>query len=539
MAKTAASFYSDDEGAYHDNNSFDGFVQNMHRRFNSLMAQNGPNLFETHLDIWQIYLDNLPTSVRQYHNCNCCRNFIRRYGHLVMIDDKGKQVSAFWNPLDAPKHYKIVAQALKDAVEHAQITYQFYTDEKQWGNHITGVWHHFAFRPNMILVSNNKLKTPNQLAAEKLEDYRILVDSLRDFDKQTADIALSIIKTDSLYRSEKVKFPIEWFVNLHNDLYRKNATARHRIIWKAVAEAPAGLTHIRSSMIGTLLEDIVNGLDLPTIKKRFADKMNPLQYQRPTAAPTAGNVKQAEEIMQKLGIEKSLNRRYAELNEIHPIWTPKGTTAKPKTSVFSDLVPDKTKPLVVDITAYTNMTWEKFNRTVLPDASKIEVLVPSSGPFSAFLTAADYTAPPIIQWDYQDYRNPLSWYFYVGHPTADRWNLNAGTHVEVTALAYKPNMVGPYADRHTNQGKGVLFALRHCRDLRGVNLCLFPEILKSELHQVRSTIEAHSNRTKVKSPTHDIAAGILTTFDGHKMQVSVRVTTHDGRRQNFHIDRWD
>lgn len=34
--------------------------------------------------------------------------------------------------------------------------------------------------------------------------------------------------------------------------------------------------------------------------------MNPLQYQRPQAAPSAGNVAQAERIVEKLGIANSL-----------------------------------------------------------------------------------------------------------------------------------------------------------------------------------------------------------------------------------------
>lgn len=71
----------------------------------------------------------------------------------------------------------------------------------------------------------------------------------------------------------------------------------------------------------------------------------------------------------------------------------------------------------------------------------------------------------------------------------------------------------------------------HCNDS-----ALFPEILKSELHGVRSVIEAHS-RTRPLSGAEDASAcGLLVS--GHN-GARVRVTGEAGTRIEYKIDRWD
>ena len=64
------------------------------------------------------------------------------------------------------------------------------------------------------------------------------------------------------------------------------------------------------------------------------------------------------------------------------------------------------------------ITWEKFRRTVLGSARKIEFYVPGKEEcYTAILTAEDQEAPPIILWDTEENRNPFSWYVYSGGST--------------------------------------------------------------------------------------------------------------------------
>ena len=191
----------------------------------------------------------------------------------------------------------------------------------------------------------------------------------------------------------------------------KNEKIRKHRLWRAVAEAPAGLCHISSSVLGTLLDDLTDNLSIESIVRRFADKTDASVHMRPQVAPTAENIAQAEMAFMKLGAANSLKRRYAQLDELQAIWKPikEPEAIKLEGSIFGHLVPKADTPKEDKLTLpLTTMTWEKFQRTVLPDAKSILFAVPREGQFVAFTTAEDPTAPPIFQWDEEDRRNPVS-----------------------------------------------------------------------------------------------------------------------------------
>ena len=175
-------------------------------------------------------------------------------------------------------------------------------------------------------------------------------------------------------------------------------------------------------MIGTILDDISAGFKYDVIKARFEAKMQPEQYRRAQVAPSAGTIKQAERLFEQLGLAPALQRRYARLDEL-PIsgmlWMSRPTKQAQAESggLFGHITPKQPTPApTVDIarTAIT-ITWEKFQRVVLPNAQRMEVLIPhSANHFAALVTAADETAPPILKWDTPTARNPFSWYYAAG-----------------------------------------------------------------------------------------------------------------------------
>lgn len=292
-------------------------------------------------------------------------------------------------------------------------------------------------------------------------------------------------------------------------------------------------------MIGTLLDDIEDGMGLEAVKSRFANKMNPLQYQRPQVAPAAQNVARAEEIVAKLGIANSLKRRFARLDELNLVWQPR--EEKPKVSVgtgiFSGLKTKeetrakKTSNLVAN---GGTMTWDKFQRTVLPNAKKIEMNARYNDSYAAMVTAEDPSAPPIIQWDSEENRNPFSWYLYNGGSYPNQWNLSAGWN-EVTGITLQPNLWQPGFE---HQGHGVLFVLKNCKDKNNRSSGLFPEIMRGELREVRATIEAYSHSNKLSGYEEATACGILRQGGKEWYNCELRVTTDLGVT-TYKLDRWD
>jgi hypothetical protein len=65
---------------------------------------------------------------------------------------------------------------------------------------------------------------------------------------------------------------------------------------------------------------------------------------------------------------------------------------------------------------------------------------------------------------------------------------------------------------------------------------LFPEILRSELHGVRATIEAYSKRATIAGFDQSTACGLRVD---DKSDTVVRTTTRTGSRFAYRIDRWE
>ena len=66
---------------------------------------------------------------RQYHNCSCCRHFVRRYGGLVTITEGGRIRSALWDDSrltsNVPHQYWQFIGRMMAYVENKDVVRQF------------------------------------------------------------------------------------------------------------------------------------------------------------------------------------------------------------------------------------------------------------------------------------------------------------------------------------------------------------------------------------------------------------------------------
>ena len=527
-----------------ENDGYGELLAGIRQEFDKSTKDGSTPLFTTNAgNLYDLLLDGIPEEARQHYNCNACRHFVNRYGGLVKIDEKtGKQTPVMW-PEKAPDFFSEAVKKIRRKVSASTVTGVFITSERQLGTPMTGSWEHMAVKVPEPMVHRKRLKNAFQEAAEKAEDYGLLASAIGKYRTETVETAVNLLRSEALYRSENVLGMAEWFLEVLQ-LVKEKRDARNRatrnIIWYKAATAPVGFCHISSNVIGTLFDDIAAGYDFNTVSRKFAEKMNPLQYQRPQAAPSAGNVAQAERIVEKLGIANSLKRRYARLDEIQTIWRPMpakkaggvsaGVFARVATKEQQRETPNAMSGPTVTI------TWEKFRRTVLGSARKIEFYVPGKEDcYTAILTAEDQEAPPIILWDTEENRNPFSWYVYSGGSAPSRWNLLPG-YVEVTGVTLQPNLWQP---GYEYRGASVIFILKGAkdRDRRSTGLALFPEVLKSELHEVRSTIEAYSKSEKLGGADEASACGVRLQ-KGLNWNAQFRVTTDIGTTI-YKLDRWD
>lgn len=522
MQATAISIEHSNSGP-----NYGGWLESIRARFNRL---DGGPLFTTDAGgLWKAYLEGFDPSERQFHNCSACRHFIQRIGGLVTIGDTGFTTSAIWDVDEAPEQYRASVAAMVKLIKRAKVTGVFLSADHEIGTGITGHWTHFSVFQKTSAIHKSNVLTAGQAMAEKSEDHKNVMRALQEFPPALISQALSLLNSDAMYRAEKVIGPAKWLSDLHAACEKSN---RSNAVWRAIATAPAGFCHPRASMIGTLLEDLESGMSFEAVSKRFASKMHPLQYQRPQAAPSAGTIAQAEKLVEKLGIARSLERRFARLEDLKTEWLPAPEVAPTGGGVFAHLKSkDATRPELT-VTAQ-EITWEKFARTVLPLAKSMEINAPVYGAYTALVTAEHADAPPILQWDSEQQRNPVSLYLYHGGSPPSRFNIQAGWR-KVTAITLRPSM---WNGSNEHQGKNAIFIIEGCRDLHNSDVCLFPEILKSELHGVRSVIEAHSRTVRLGGAEQATACGLLCPVN--RAPTHVRITDAAGTRFEYKIDRWD
>lgn len=501
---------------------------------------NSGQLFRTNAKgLWEAYLESFPEEQRKYHDCSACKRFILRYGGLVTISPDGTHRSAIWTEEDADPIHRFAFGRMMSIVQNARVTSVFCTSHAELGTAVTKEWVHFALHLDPKLVHpKNGVKSAYQVSAEKTQDFKNVMRALDEFSGEVCSQAVTLLKTETLYRSERVLGPAEWLLQLHKDI-AKFPKRKHDLVWRAVGSAPSGFCHPRTSMIGTLLEDLQAGKPFREVAASFKQKMDPLRYQRPQAPPTAGNIEVAEKIVAKLGIERSLQRRFARIEECELLWSPR-TPEAPASSggVFSHLKPRGEATMREMDALAGDITWAKFRRDVLPSVFDMKVMVPSLGAFTAFVTAVHADAPPILQWDRESLRNPVSGYTYGRGTPAHRWNLQAGQLAQVTGISLSPWLWNGGDEFFSHLGMDAVFIIQGARDTgwQEGGAGIFPEILKQDFHEIRATIEAFSKRAVLDGYEASSACGILAR---QSKDLTVLVTMQDGVRVKYRLDRWE
>ena len=535
---------------------YQGLLRRLKRPF--LATEDRP-LFATDAEgLFDVFLTELPADRRAHYVCRSCRSFVEHFGGLVTIDgDGGHALSPFWEGWHPPSFFDASVRAMGRVVARAKVTGVFLSETPILGLPANespkaerGWWHHMhAILPDAMIRKPHPTLSVSQEMAERRAEYGMLSHGLADFPIDVVRQAHVLLTTGQLYRSEKCIGVAKWLLDLHEVREAtKNRVAHENLTWRAVASAPPGFCHVRSTMIGTLLEDIRDGRSFDAIKRAFDSKMAPIQYQRPQAPPTDGQLAAAEKTVAKLASAGALARRFARLEEVLPfaLWTPKPVEehlrsdhrTSSRGSVFGHL---KTKtPTAPPVTPPAQaMTWAKFQKEILPTAERIEYQTKASvAAFFAFVTAVDPSAPPILQWDREDARNPVNHYLYTTGSYSEDWGLANGVWVEVTAITPQASSWTSSATQH---GEGVYVLLRGARDQKRVaGLSLFPENMRSEYHGIRAAIEAFSRAGALEGWEASNACGVaLQKGAGPSWWNQTFRVTSRGSTLTYKLDRWD
>lgn len=313
------------------------------------------------------------------HDCSCCKNFIRNLGNLVIILENGQRETVWSAMNDLPYPYNIVALRLDEIVRQAPIKTVFRSKERQYGteynwgapdgeNGPNVRFDHFYGRVEGVHFAPD----PATKRGEREAIHQVLQRGLEEISPADLDTVLDLIEANGLYRGAEHKAAVIGFSNLLQD-YRR-AADRETFIWSKLDDRNA---RFRNTVIGTLLTDLADGKPLDQAVRMFEAKVAPANYKRPTALITPKMVEQAQETLEKLGLEGALNRRFARISDVtvnNVLFVDNAVRGSMKGGIAA-LLGDAVKPKTVDIKHAETISIDDFMKL---DIDTMDMLVKAS-----------------------------------------------------------------------------------------------------------------------------------------------------------------
>lgn len=362
-------------------------------------------------EIWEFYLTSFPEGTnpifreRTEHDCSCCKNFIRNLGSVVTIQDG--EVSSVWDDLGILPHpYGQVANQLSGYVKNAPIKGLFRTKEPRYGQEhsrelLDGgevrTWHHFEG----IIARNHRTATPEAVRGQYSTNVDVFRRGLEEITAESLNIIDDLIGQNAIYRGQEFRSQVANFqiLKIAYDSFDQQNT-KDLFIWKECSK-PAAL--FRNAVIGTLAQDLSNGVDLEKAVKAFESKVAPTNYKRPTAVITQRMIDDALTTLRDLGLENAVERRFARLPDVsvnNVLFVDNSVRGQMKDGL-AGLLAEAVKPREVKIKQSEDIGVKEFFDTVVPKAETIDLLLENRhlGNFVSITAPVRQDVKPLFRWN--------------------------------------------------------------------------------------------------------------------------------------------
>ncbi len=404
--------------------NFIEFKEKLQKHFQD-MTKDVSKLFEVDLDkdeLWNLYLDSFPAGTnkifreRREHDCSCCRHFIKAIGNAVVIKDG--ELHTIWELDLGDTMYQSVTDALDKFVKSKAVSNIYVSKFKNIGTDFnyelidgnSHKWDHFFLELPSKFVDKSS-RTEGDIKGEFRDIRNVFKRSLDEISIDALDTVLELIASNSLYRGEEWKSILEKFKD-YKSQYDKLTTEKEKELyaWEYSVEAGIVIGKIRNHSIGTLLINISEGMELDLAVKKYEQIVAGPNYKRPKPIFTKKMLEDAKKTISELGYMNSLDRRFANLDDItvNNILFSNKDAAKRMTksgNVFDEME----KNVVVNPKKFSKVeeiSAKDFISNVLPNAKEVEVFVENKHAqnFVSLIAPVDPDAATMFKWN-----NGLSW----------------------------------------------------------------------------------------------------------------------------------
>lgn len=371
-------------------------------------------LFRVNIDrdeIFKVYLESFDEDSRQFYNCNCCKSFLRQFGHIVSV--KNGEMETIWDIENPEEEYASAVANLRKYIKSLKIVGPFFAEAVDCGTvenfsekHNVIFDHFYVKMPNQFVLRDPGVKESSITSAKD-----VFKRSLEELSSDSVSTVLELIDQNSLYRGNEYKPMLVEFQKLQKQYKKVAAALRDNFCWeKSIANQ--AVSKIRNSAIGTLLIDLSENMDLDKAVRRFEKVVAPANYKRPTALVTPRMVEEAQKKIVELGYEHSLYRRQLsekDLNVNNTIFVSRSNKAL-LGNVFEEIKEDS----VVNpksLSKVEEISIEQFMENIVPKSKSIKALVENGhlNNFATLVGPKDDSDKSMFKWG-----NNFSWSYTGG-----------------------------------------------------------------------------------------------------------------------------
>lgn len=296
------------------------------------MIKNVDHLFEVAVDkdeLWNLYLDSFPAGTNEiyrkcrWHDCSCCRQFIKTIGNAVVI--KGNQIETIWDFRTDDTTYQPVLDALSAYIKSHAVSDIYVSKFKKIGtlqnyeemeNGQVHEWTHFFVELPDRFVDRSS-RSEGDIKGGFRDTRNVFKRSLDEISMDALDTILELITSNTLYKGEEWKGVLTEFRKYKKEYGNLSSdTEKELYAWEKSVKAGIAIGRIRNHSIGTLLVNVSEGMDLDTAVKKYEQIVAPSSYKRSKPIYSKRMLEDAQKKITELGYLDSLSRRYATLDDI-------------------------------------------------------------------------------------------------------------------------------------------------------------------------------------------------------------------------------
>lgn len=374
------------------------------------------------------------------HNCNHCKNFIRRYGNIAAVIDN-KIVSIF--DVEIEGEYAQSAKVLSQAISQSKITEVFFETYQE----LNSLPYESCSKTNTVfrlgidknvkrytkeeaekygVVKPDEIRTFNHLHVDMpalfvdksgksveaiMGEYRdnknVFQRAMEEISLDTLILVKDLITQGSLLDGATHLHKVEKMIPLKKEYDSLRTEERDNWCWTNSYQFI--LAKFKNELIGVLCSELAEGKELNAACQAWNKRVDPANYMKATAPITQNQINEANDFVKENGYAESFNRRLAVMEDIKASEIKHMNVGDGKikeATILDNVKPTSTRHKRSDFEGLQEVSIEKFMTEILPTCTSIEALLRNTheGNMVTMTTAKDPDTKQIFKWD-----NNYSW----------------------------------------------------------------------------------------------------------------------------------